>query len=72
MSINVTYFLLVVDATNTFNVVNKIDIINDVDVANIIDAINATKFDVEIMSKNAAKTTTFNFKTFLIQNSIFK
>ena len=66
MLINITYFLFVVDVTNVFDVVDKIDIINDVNVTNEVNAIVATKFDIEIMSKNVAKTTIFNFKTFLI------
>ena len=72
MSINVTYFLLFVDEANVFDVIDIVDIINDVNVTNEVDTIVTTKFDVKIMLKNVAKTTTFNFKTFLIQNSIFK
>ena len=58
--------------TKTFDIADIIDITDDVDVIDEIDAAVAIKFDVEIMSKKTAKAVTFNFKTFLIQNSTFK
>ena len=66
MSINVTYFLFVIETTNVFNIVDKIDIINDVSVTNKLDTIIAIKFNVEVILKNVAKATTFNFRIFLI------